>query len=385
MMARDDMPPWLWPRAAYVHIPFCAHRCGYCDFAVAAHQDHLVELYLEAIAQELSRLERATPVQTIFVGGGTPTYLSPCSLARFLDTVNRWLPLKGDGEFSIEATPESITAEKIEILADHGVNRVSLGVQTFDEVLLARLDRIHRPEHIGPAVDHIRRRIGNISVDLIFAIPNQSLDDWERDLETALRFQPAHISTYGLTYEKGTPLWKRRDRGELRCVTEDDELNMYIRAMHLLPAAGFEQYEISNFAKPGQHCRHNETYWANEAYFGFGVGAARYIMGCRQLNRRNTADYIRCVLSGEDPTFQSEKLSPLDSARETAAIQLRRTRGVERDSFRVQTGFDYDELMGDRTAAYAVEGLLEDSGLAIRLTPRGRCVADSLVTRLVWG
>jgi oxygen-independent coproporphyrinogen-3 oxidase len=193
------------------------------------------------------------------------------------------------------------------------------------------------------------------------------------------------VSTYGLTYETGTRLWKRRERGEVVPVPEADELAMYELAMDRLPAAGLEQYEVSNFARPGRRCRHNETYWANEAYFGFGVGAARYVDGRRELNKRNTADYVRTVLAGGSPTYQSEVLPPAESARETAAVQLRRAAGVVRARFREQTGFGFDELTGGRGAAYAAEGLLEDDGSAVRLTRRGRCLADALVVKVIWG
>jgi oxygen-independent coproporphyrinogen III oxidase len=385
MPDRPDLPPWLWPRAAYLHVPFCAHHCGYCDFAVAAGQDDLIDPYVQAVAAELAGLESPAPVDTIFLGGGTPTHLSPSQLRQLLAAVNQWLPLRAGGEFSIEGNPESVTAETVAVLADHGVNRVSLGVQSFRPDLLARLDRVHGPEHVGPALDRIRKRIDNVSLDLIFGVPGQSVADWDADLSAALAFAPDHVSTYGLTYEKGTPLWKRRDRRQLKPVAEADELAMYELAMDRLPADGFEQYEVSNFARPGRRCRHNETYWANEAYFGFGVGAARYVMGRRELNRRNTADYVRRVLAGESPTFQSEQLPPGESARETAAVQLRRSAGVIRDRFHEQTGFAFDDLTGGRVPAYAAEGLIEDTGTSVRLTRRGRCVADGLVVKLVWG
>src|SRR5262245_25274613 len=276
MPDRPDLPPWIWPRAAYVHVPFCAHHCGYCDFAVAAGQDHLIELYLEALTEELARTGSPSSVDTIFIGGGTPTYLSAKQLDRLLASVTRWLPLRPRGEFSIEATPESIADNKVAVLAEHGVTRVSLGVQSFAPRSLLELDRIHSPDHVGPALDQIRRRIANVSLDLIFGVPGQTLRDWESDLSSAIAFSPDHISTYGLTYEKGTPLWKRRQLGQVQTISEDDELAMYMAAMDRLADGGFEQYEVSNFALPGRRCRHNETYWANEAYFGFGVGAARY-------------------------------------------------------------------------------------------------------------
>jgi oxygen-independent coproporphyrinogen-3 oxidase len=385
MPDRSHLPPWVWPRAAYVHVPFCAHHCGYCDFAVTAGQDHLINLYLEAVGEELARLDTPAPVDTVFLGGGTPTYLSAAQLGRLLDAVARWLPLRPRGEFSVEATPESVTPEKVAVLADHGVTRLSLGVQTFRADLLARLDRVHSPEHVGPALDHIRRRIHNVSLDLIFGVPGQSVADWEADLSAALALAPDHVSTYGLTYEKGTPLWKRRQAGEVRPVSEDDELAMYEDALDRLAAAGLDQYEVSNFARAGRRCRHNETYWANDAYFGFGPGAARYVLGRRELNRRNTADYVRRVLGGESPAFQAEELPPDEAARETAAVQLRRTAGVDRVRFRERTGLDFDALTRGRAGGYAAEGLLADDGASVRLTRRGLCVADALVTKLVWG
>jgi putative oxygen-independent coproporphyrinogen III oxidase len=385
MPSGRNPPPWLWPRAAYVHVPFCAHHCGYCDFAVAAGQDHLIDLYLEALGDELARLDGPVAVDTFFIGGGTPTHLSPRQLERLLTSINRWLPLRPDGEFSVEANPDGLTPEKVAVLADHGVNRASLGVQSFQPAFLSRLERRHGPAHVGPAVERIRARITNVSLDLIFAVPGQAPGEWDADLTAALALEPDHVSTYGLTYEKGTPLWKRRERGEVRAVSEDDELAMYLGAMDRLSAAGFEQYEVSNFARPGRRCRHNETYWANEAYFGFGVGAARFVMGRREANCRKTEDYIRRVLMGESPTFQSEQLPPEDAARETAAVQLRRSAGVIRGRFREQTGFDFDELTRGRAEPLVVEALLEDDGGAVRLSRRGRCVADALVVKLVWG
>ena len=385
MVDTSSLSPWIRPRAAYLHIPFCAHHCGYCDFAVSTGQDHLIDLYVEAITDEMRSLGSPASVDTIFIGGGTPTYLRPAALSRLLTALNQWLPLQADGEFSIEATPESITAETVAVLADHGVNRVSLGVQSFHSHLLRQLDRIHSSNEIGPAIDRIRNRISNVSVDLIFGIPGQTLAEWDDDLSTALSFAPDHVSTYGLTYETGTPLWKLRERGQVLPLSDSDELAMYLHAMDRLPSAGFEQYEISNFAKSNRCCRHNETYWANNAYFGFGVGAARYVNGSRELNRRNTDDYIRRVLAGDDPTFQRERLEPEEAARETVAIQLRRSSGVDRAQFQARTGFDVHAIVGDRTNVLQSEGLIDDDGSAIRLTRRGRCVADSLVVKLAWG
>lgn len=374
-------PPWLSPRTAYVHVPFCAHHCGYCDFAVTVGQDHQIELYLDALGVELATLGTPQPMETMFVGGGTPTHLSPTQLERFLTTLCHWLPVAG--EFSIESTPESITDDKCRVLAAHGVTRVSVGVQSFRPHLLKSLDRLHRIEHIPRAVEAVRKHIPSLSFDLIFAAPGATLADWTADLRDALRYGTDHLSTYGLTYEKGTPLWKQRFRGEVNPVTEDDELTMYETAIDFLSANGFEHYEISNFARPGHRCKHNERYWANEAYHGFGVGAARYVNGAREMNVRNTNDYIRKVLSGENPTFQSERLTGRGRAVETAVIQLRRSDGVDTARFREQTGFDFDPLFGERLAMLIAQGLLVDTGLSVRLTRRGKFVADGVIENLM--
>lgn len=374
--------PWLDPRAAYVHVPFCAHHCGYCDFAVAAGQDHLIDHYLDALDLELESLRTPRPVETLFVGGGTPTHLVPDRLRRLLRSINRWLPLPPGNEFSIESTPDSLDLEKVALLQEHGVTRVSVGVQSFSPESLAALDRRHTPGEI-PRAAAVRRHGLSLSLDLIFAAPGSTLEAWAADLDAALALAPDHLSTYGLTYEKGTPLWKDRRGGRVRSVPEDVELAMYELAIDRLAAAGFEHYEVSNFARPGFRCRHNERYWANEAYYGFGVGAARYVDGVRQLNTRDTKTYIRKLLAGEPPTFQSERLGPRDRAFETIGTQLRRADGIQRARFREQTGFDLDGLVGPAVANLAAGGLLTDDGRSVRLTRRGFCVADAVVEELM--
>jgi oxygen-independent coproporphyrinogen-3 oxidase len=376
-------PPWLAPRTAYVHVPFCGHHCGYCDFAVAAGQDHLIELYLDALEIELRTLGEPRPVESLFTGGGTPTYLTAGQLARLLEAVKRWLPLSSGAEFSVESTPESLDGEKARVLASFGVNRVSIGVQSFQSHLLRALDRRHGVEHIPRAVETVRRQIPAISFDLIFAAPGQTLAEWEADLTAALRYEPDHLSTYGLTYEKGTPLWKERQRGRVAAVPEEAELAMYLYAIDKLTGAGFEHYEISNFARPGRRSVHNQRYWANEAYFGFGVGAARYVGGVRELNVRDTRLYVRKVLAGESPVMQSERLGRRDRAFETVGTQLRRADGIDRRRFREQTGFDLDDLLGERLKGLVEAGLLCDDGASVRLTREGKCVADGVIEELM--
>ena len=375
--------PWLLPHTAYIHVPFCAHHCGYCDFAVSAGNDHLIDHYLDALDLELESLGEPRPVETLFIGGGTPTHLNPEQLERLLQTLQRWLPLPGGNEFSIESTPDSLTSEKAAVLAVHGVTRVSIGVQSFRPDSLAALDRRHTAAQIPFAVEAVRQRSLSLSLDLIFAAPGSTLAAWAADLDTAIAMGPDHLSTYGLTYENGTPLWKQRRRGEVLPVPEHDELAMYELAIDRLAAAGFEHYEVSNFARPGRRCRHNERYWANEAYFGFGVGAARYVGGIRELNTRDTRQYILKLLAGESPTFQSEQLGPRDRAFETIGTQIRRKSGIDRARFREQTGFELDELGGSRLTFLAANGLLADDGGGVSLTRRGLFVADAVIEDLM--
>jgi len=370
-------------KSAYIHIPFCAHHCGYCDFAVAEGKDHLVALYLEALAEEVSRLGSPHPVQTLFLGGGTPSHLKLDQLRNLLETLARWLPLEPGGEFSLEANPDSFEAEKARLIGRFGVNRISLGVQSFHAHVLRTLERRHDPEHVAPAVAAAKQFNGCVSIDLIFGVPGQTLDEWAEDLRQALALAPHQISTYGLTFEKGTRLWKQKEHGDVRPLAEDLELHMYQHAMETLEAAGYEQYEISSFAKPGQRCRHNQVYWANEPCFGFGVGAAAYVNGTRTLNVRNVEGYIRKVLAGESPVFQSETLGPEERARETLTLNLRRKEGVSRQRFREQTGFDVDALASEALRRHVAAGLLEDDGDSVRFTQAGRYVADSVIAELL--
>lgn len=379
----DRRPPWVWPRAAYVHIPFCAHHCGYCDFAIATGHDQLIDLYLEALADELARLGTPQPVRTLFLGGGTPTYLSAKQLERLLTDICHWLPPERGYEFSIEANPGTLSADKVAVLADHGVTRVSLGAQSFHPHLLGVLERDHTPADVPRAVELVRARIPQLSLDLIFGVPGQTEQQWQADLENALALAPDHVSTYGLTYEKGTPLWKQRQRGQVIALGEEQELTLYSLAIDVLEDAGFEQYEISSFARPGKRCRHNQVYWANEAYFGFGMGAARYVEGKREVNTRDLRGYIERILSGEPAAFQTEELPPLERALETMSLNLRRREGIDRTGFSAQTGFEVEALAGARLARLVEQGFLNADGARVSLSRKGRYVADAVIEELL--
>lgn len=371
------------PRAAYVHVPFCRHKCGYCDFAVVAGRDDLVEPYLAAVARELSWIGEPREVDTLYFGGGTPSYLSPEQFAQLADAATRWHPLAAACEWTVEANPEHVSAELVASWARLGVTRISLGVQTFDEQKLRALDREHTGEEARRAVEVVRQAGLVACVDLMFAAPGETLADWRSDLEAVVALPCEHVSTYGLTFEHGTPFTQARDRGRLAAADEELERAMYCEAIERLAAAGYEHYEVSNFARPGRRSRHNEVYWSAREYFAAGPGAARYVAGVRETNHRSTVGYLRRVLAGESPVADREELTPEQKARERLVLGLRRLEGVERTAFHDASGYDLDELAGPTINRLAVLGLLAVDGQGVRLTREGLLVSDSLWPELL--
>jgi oxygen-independent coproporphyrinogen-3 oxidase len=374
-------------RAAYVHVPFCVHRCGYCDFTLVAGRDDLIPAYLKALEKELQSLGEPRAVRTLFLGGGTPTHLAPDELGRLLSLARRWFPLESGiepFELSVEANPADLSDAKIAVLAAAGVNRVSLGAQSFDAGVLRTLERDHAPEDIGDVVGRLRRAgIENVSLDLIFAVPGQTLSLWRETLRRAIELEPAHVSTYGLTFEKGTAFWTRLQKGQVARLPDETERAMYAAAMDDLAAAGFEQYEVSNHARPGLRCRHNLVYWWGESYYGFGPGAARYIGGRRETNHRSVFTWLRRIEAGRSPVMDSETLSPEDRARELLVLGLRMTEGIDPHAFRIRTGYDVEMLAGEAIRRHTAAGLLETTGGRLRLTREGRFVADSVIVDLL--
>jgi oxygen-independent coproporphyrinogen-3 oxidase len=346
---------------------------------VVAGKDHLAGEYLRALEAEISSLERPRQVQTLFVGGGTPTHLDAGKLNQLLALATTWFRLASDCEFSVEANPAGLDKEKIDVLAFHGVNRVSLGVQSFDWRILEVLERDHDAAQVQVAIGLLAKRIPNFSLDLIFGVPGQSLALWRETLDRAISLGPAHISTYGLTFEKGTSFWSRRAKGVLQQADNELEREMYAVAMDELPRQGFEQYELSNFARPGRRCRHNETYWAGHSYFGFGPGAARFLEGRRETNHRSVTTWMARVLAGRSPVGDVDVLAPADRARETLVVGLRRSGGVDRAEFRATSGFDLEEAAGAAIARHCASGLLERTATGIRLTREGRFLADTVI------
>jgi oxygen-independent coproporphyrinogen-3 oxidase len=317
-------------------------------------------------------------VDTLFFGGGTPTQLKGRQLERLLETVLHWHPLAAGHEFSVEANPADLDAETVRLLAQHRVTRVSLGAQSFDPRKLRLLERDHQAAEIERSVERLRQSGLGVSLDLIFGVPGETLECLRADLQAALQLQPDHISTYGLTFERGTDFWRRLLHGELTRLDEESERAMYSEAIETLAAHGFEHYEVSNFARPGKRCRHNEVYWSGNEYFAAGPGASRYVAGVRETNHRSMTMYLKRVLAGQSPVAEREQLDPEDRARELLVFGLRRMEGVERRWFAARSGFDLDALAGAAFQRHLALGLLADDGERVRLTREGLFVSDAI-------
>lgn len=379
---RPSAEPWVQPRAAYLHVPFCRHRCGYCNFSVVSGRDEWIERFLDAIDQELAWIDRPS-VQTVFLGGGTPTHLDLRGLERLLRMVRERFDFDDDVEWSIEANPEDVTREKLALLVDHGVNRISLGVQSFDRKKLATLQRGHDRGAAIKAVELAASRIANISIDLIFAAPDESLEMWRQDVETAFQLPIRHLSTYSLTYEKGTSFWSQRNRGLLRPIDENDEVEMYQLVRRAAESARMEHYEISNFAQPGFRCAHNVAYWQGEGWFAAGPGAARFVDGVREVNHRSTSTYLRRIESGQTATAERETMTLTQYARERFAFGVRMLDGIDTHSLSESLALDVIDLCREAVEASIADGLVEQQAGRIKLTDRGILFADTVASRLL--
>lgn len=384
VVANPASPPdgWPIPRAAYVHIPFCRHRCGYCNFSVVAGRDELADRFLNAIDRELAMLDRPA-IQTLFVGGGTPTHLSPRQLERLLALLRQRFATSDSLEWSVEANPEDLSNEKLTLLRDAGVNRLSIGVQSFNDAKLRKLERGHRGTEAIDAVREAARFFDNISLDLIFAAPGENLATWRADVDTALTLPITHLSTYGLTFEKGTSFWSRRRDGEIVAASESGEVEMYQLTRQLVADHGWQHYEISNFSQPGFRCRHNLAYWHGRGWYAAGPGAARFVDGRREVNHRSPTTYLRRVEAGVDPTAESDTLSLEQYARERAAFGIRLSDGIDVDQLSKECGFDLRNACEAAVMRRIEQGLLEQSGKRVRLTERGRLFADSVASDLL--
>jgi oxygen-independent coproporphyrinogen-3 oxidase len=362
----------------YVHLPFCPYLCPYCDFAKWPLRASAAKRYLDALYAELERLPRE-PAGTLFLGGGTPNAYDAETIAELVGRLRDRYALGEGREISIEVNPELVRDADFVRYRRAGVTRVSIGVQSFIPGEIAVLGRKHAPDDIGRVVAAARdARIPSVSLDLIFAVPGQTPQTWHTSLERATALDVDHISTYGLTVEQNTPYaaWQLREPGAFLDDTREAEL--YAIALETLCAAGYEQYEISNFARPGHRSAHNENYWANGEYVGLGVGAASYRDGVRSVHVRSLESYVAAALAGEAIPSEGERLDGLRRAGEAIMLALRTTQGVRLLEFKERYGVDIVEHYAPVLARYSEAGLLERTDDSMRLTERGRFVANDV-------
>jgi len=383
------MKPDVPPSSLYVHVPFCVRKCAYCDFYSEEQPERdLVAAYLGALSEEARRAAASGAMQTVYIGGGTPTALQADLLAQLFAVLRRHFDLSAVEEFTVEANPGTIDEEHVIAMLWAGVNRISLGVQSLNPATLRTLGRMHGPEEVHDAVGLLRREnLGdNLSLDLIFAVPGQTLHEWRDDITAAIDLDPDHLSTYGLSIPSETPMARLVQGGRLAPASDDVYVAMLHGARDLLRHTDFEHYEISNYALPGRRCLHNTAYWRNQPYIGLGPAAASYVGGTRWTNVADVAEYVRRLRTGASPVATSETLSPERRARETAMLNLRTSDGIIVADFREETGFDPLAIFAEVVERHTAAGLLEigpDEGGFIRLTPAALAVADTVLADFV--
>lgn len=374
------------PGSVYVHIPFCRHRCGYCNFTLITGRDDLISSYLRALELELSNVvPQPTTVETIFLGGGTPSYLPLNQLRDLLTTVTRRFHPGRPFEFSCEMNPLDCDPERLALLHEFGVNRISLGGQSFDDKKLSALERDHSESQLHAALHRCTGLFSNVSLDLIFAAPEETLSTWQRDLQLANRAPIQHLSTYGLTVERGSAFYGQVRRGEFNEICGDQQLQMYESAIDFLTAEGWEHYEVSSFSRPGLRCRHNEAYWLGEPWWAFGPGAASFLPASpdgsrvRQANHRSTTTYIKKVLNGLSPIAEQDLLSAEQVLRERFVFGLRRLQGVVLDELDEMLGRPARPMFEPYLSRFESQGLLRiDPTRRVQLTRRGLMVSDGM-------
>ncbi|MBC2257424.1 radical SAM family heme chaperone HemW [Listeria booriae] len=368
--------------AVYIHIPFCEHICYYCDFNKVFLEGQPVDEYVDLLIKEMEMVtERHTmsPVETVFVGGGTPTTLTEAQLAKLCSAISRLFPMTENAEFSFEANPGDLSISKLQVMKDHGVNRLSMGVQSFNNELLKKIGRIHTVDDVYQSVNNAKQ-VGfeNVSIDLIFSLPGQTEADFEDTLTKALDLDLPHYSAYSLIIEPKTIFYNLMQKGKLILPGEDAEANMYEKLMSTMEKHGRKQYEISNFAKPGYESRHNIVYWSNEHYFGFGAGAHGYIGETRYANYGPLKKYMQPLQNGDLPTFQQKELSLKEKMEEEMFLGLRKVAGVDKAHFQAKFGQSLDATFANAIDKTVEKGWLESTPESVRLTRRGRFLGNNV-------
>jgi oxygen-independent coproporphyrinogen-3 oxidase len=372
----------------YVHVPYCRTHCPYCDFNVVVTARWPERHYTDALVAELRQHAQSPPFRdkrlaSIFFGGGTPSLFTPDAIGRVIREAKSLFPTADDAEVSLEANPETVSAESLAGYRRAGINRISFGIESFRPVLLKRLARLQTAAETTLAVPMARAAgFDNVAIDLMFAIPGQSLADWREDLDKATAQRPEHVSAYNLTYEEGTPFFELRRRGRLVALDDDLEAAMFEEARARLGRAGYRAYEVSNFALPGFESRHNLNYWQAGAYLGIGAGAHSHAplgrRARRWSNERDPEEYVRRISSARDAVVSREVVEPQSAAGEYVFLHLRTTEGLAEEGFRTRFGATLEETFPELRRMLTAELLERTAQDRIALTRRGLLVADSV-------
>ena len=379
-------------KSLYVHVPFCAHKCEYCAFYSEASKGETIQRYVDALVLELGRVASELKPETIFFGGGTPSLLTLGQWKTVFRTMDR-LNLLGASEWTVECNPATVSLDKARLWRSHGINRVSMGVQSLDEALLDGLGRVHSREMVFKSFDILRRGgFENINIDLMFGIPRQTMEVWRSTLDEAIGLGSEHLSSYEVIYEEDTPLYAQLQAGEFS-VDEDLACAMYEELVSRTGGLGFAQYEISNFARrekgelaggiPSRACRHNVNYWRGGSYHGLGPSAAGYLHGVRTKNWSNTSLYCELLELGKPPVESREQIPPLQRAGETAAFGFRMNDGWPFDRFTEATGYDLRQEWAGEISELVGQGWACVNPNRVHLTAQGLRFADAVAEKFL--
>ncbi|VTT43035.1 radical SAM family heme chaperone HemW [Streptococcus porcinus] len=370
------------PSSAYVHIPFCTQICYYCDFSKVFIKNQPVDAYLQALIAEFRSYE-ISQLKTLYIGGGTPTAINAQQLDFLLTELTRDLDVASLEEFTIEANPGDLDGEKIAVLQASAVNRVSLGVQTFNDKHLKQIGRSHNEAQIYETIDSLKAAgFSNISIDLIYALPGQTLEQVKENVSKALALDIPHLSLYSLILEHHTVFMNKMRRGKLNLPTEDLEAEMFEYIIQEMEAHGFEHYEISNFGKPGYYSQHNLMYWNNDHYYGCGAGASGYLDGIRYRNRVPIQHYLKAVQEG-NARLTEEVLTLEEMMEEELFLGLRKKSGVSIAQFEAKFPHSFKERYGQIVEELVAQGLLVDDPQRVRMTKRGLFLGDSVAEKFI--
>lgn len=370
------------PTSAYVHIPFCTQICYYCDFSKVFIKNQPVDAYLQALIREFESY-KIEQLRTLYIGGGTPTAISAEQLDYLLSHLTKNLDLSQLEEFTIEANPGDLTPDKIAVLEKSAVNRISLGVQTFNDKQLKRIGRSHNEAQIYESIDSLKGAgFDNISIDLIYALPGQTMADVKENVAKAIALDIPHLSLYSLILEHHTVFMNKMRRGKLNLPTEDLEADMFDYIIAKLESHGFEHYEISNFTKPGRESRHNLMYWDNAEYYGVGAGASGYVDGVRYRNRGPIQHYLKGVAQG-NPRLEEEVLTKQEMMEEEFFLGIRKKEGVSISRFEKKFAENFSNRYGDIVEKLTRDGLVQVTDGSLRMTKKGLFLGDTVAEKFI--